>query len=53
MARLGSPPGPAVGRILERLLERVLEDPHLNQRETLLALVDEVAAELNTAPGSA
>jgi tRNA nucleotidyltransferase (CCA-adding enzyme) len=53
MARLGIPPGPAVGRILERLLERVLEDPHLNQRETLLALVEEVAAELDMAPGSA
>lgn len=31
--------GPELGRILERLLDAVLDDPSRNQRETLLALV--------------
>jgi tRNA nucleotidyltransferase (CCA-adding enzyme) len=39
--RLGGP-GPAVGRVLRALLERVLEDPALNERDRLLALVDEL-----------
>ncbi len=40
MARLGIQPGPAVGKMLERLLERVLDNPDLNRREDLLALLD-------------
>ncbi|MGH7558131.1 MAG: CCA tRNA nucleotidyltransferase [Gemmatimonadota bacterium] len=36
---LGLEPGPAFGRILETLLERVVEDPMLNRRETLLEIV--------------
>ncbi|MGH7571656.1 MAG: CCA tRNA nucleotidyltransferase [Gemmatimonadota bacterium] len=36
---LGLEPGPAFGRILETLLERVVEDPTLNRRETLLEIV--------------
>ncbi len=46
MARLGIDPGPRIGQILKALLERVLEDPSLNQKEILLQLVDE----LSTAP---
>ncbi len=38
MAELAIAPGPAVGAVLERLLERVLDDPGLNTRERLLAL---------------
>lgn len=38
---LGIQPGPRVGQTLRGLLERVLEDPSLNQRETLLRLMDE------------
>ncbi len=34
----GVPAGPAVGRMLERLLARVVDDPSLNTREALLAL---------------
>jgi tRNA nucleotidyltransferase (CCA-adding enzyme) len=34
----GVPPGPAVGEALERLLDRVLDDPTLNRKDTLLAL---------------
>jgi tRNA nucleotidyltransferase (CCA-adding enzyme) len=35
----GVPPGPDIGRMLERLLGAVLEDPRLNTRESLLGLV--------------
>lgn len=34
----GVSPGPAVGEVLERLLERVLDDPTLNRKDTLLTL---------------
>jgi tRNA nucleotidyltransferase (CCA-adding enzyme) len=43
MAHLDLPPGPRVGRLLRALLERVLEDPALNERERLLALAAEIA----------
>lgn len=35
--------GPQVGALLSALLDRVLDDPALNQRETLLALAREIA----------
>jgi tRNA nucleotidyltransferase (CCA-adding enzyme) len=35
----GIPPGPALGRLLERLLEEVLADPSRNRRDALLELV--------------
>jgi poly(A) polymerase/tRNA nucleotidyltransferase (CCA-adding enzyme) len=34
-------PGPIVGRLLDELMEAVLEDPGLNRRDTLLALARE------------
>jgi len=34
----GMPPGPELGRLLDRLLDAVLDDPSLNTRETLLAM---------------
>lgn len=37
-AELGLPPGPELGRILERLLDAVLQDPLRNRREELLEL---------------
>ena len=37
LLELGVPAGPAVGRVLQELLERVVEDPALNTRERLLA----------------
>lgn len=40
MERAAIPPGPEVGEILDALLERVLDDPSMNDRETLLKLVD-------------
>jgi hypothetical protein len=45
MQALGLPPGPLVGKVLARLLERVLDDPALNTREQLLALLPVVARE--------
>ena len=45
MRILAIPPGPRVGEVLEALLERVLDDPKLNERETLAGLVREMAAE--------
>jgi hypothetical protein len=39
----GSRGGPEVGRILRELLDRVTDDPAVNDRAALLALVDELA----------
>jgi tRNA nucleotidyltransferase (CCA-adding enzyme) len=43
MQTLRLPPGPRVGQILNYLLEKVLDDPRLNERETLLRLIKEHA----------
>ncbi len=42
MRILGIRPGREIGEILERLLERVLDDPSLNTREKLEALLPEL-----------
>ncbi len=42
MRVLGIPPGRQIGELLERLLDRVLEDPALNTRDRLEALVSEL-----------
>jgi tRNA nucleotidyltransferase (CCA-adding enzyme) len=42
MRILGVAPGPEVGALLEKLLERVLDDPSLNERERLEALLPEL-----------
>jgi len=39
MRTLGLKPGPKVGQVLNDLLEKVLDDPNLNERETLLRLI--------------
>jgi tRNA nucleotidyltransferase (CCA-adding enzyme) len=44
MRVLGVGPGPQVGRVLNRLLERVLDDPTLNQKEILERLIPELAS---------
>lgn len=49
MQALGSGPGRHVGRVLAALLARVVDDPALNERERLLALVPAVAKELEGA----
>ncbi len=38
IAELGMAPGPTLGRVLDDLLERVIADPALNDRPTLLLL---------------
>lgn len=46
MKELGLAPGRIVGRVLEALLEVVIADPALNERETLLARARAVVEEL-------
>jgi tRNA nucleotidyltransferase (CCA-adding enzyme) len=43
-------PGPIVGEVLRRLLERVLDDAQLNTYERLEALVPEIAREIAATP---
>ena len=50
MEVLGVPPGRIIGDVLKRLLERVLDDDTLNQKETLRAMIPAAAAEAGT-PG--
>jgi len=45
MRQLGIGPGPRIGRILEGLLDVVLEHPELNERATLLAMISEFDGE--------
>jgi tRNA nucleotidyltransferase (CCA-adding enzyme) len=45
IAELGVPPGPRLGRILDDLLERVVTDPALNDRATLLLLAESMLTE--------
>jgi tRNA nucleotidyltransferase (CCA-adding enzyme) len=42
MKELGIPPGRIIGQILEELLEAVIEDPALNEREALLGLARDI-----------
>jgi tRNA nucleotidyltransferase (CCA-adding enzyme) len=53
MEVLGCAPGPIIGEVLRRLLERVLDDAALNQRETLRALIPEVAQQAQSGGGAA
>ena len=43
MKEIGLVPGPAIGKILNALLEEVIADPKKNDRETLLALARKMA----------
>jgi hypothetical protein len=43
---LGIPPGPRLGRILDRLTDRVVDDPALNDRAVLLALARAIGRNL-------
>jgi putative nucleotidyltransferase with HDIG domain len=45
MAELGVPQGPHLGRILDELLERVIAEPKLNDRATLLLLAESMLTE--------
>lgn len=46
MRVVGLAEGPAIGKVLEALLEEVLEDPARNEREALLARARELAPDL-------
>ncbi|MFP3947892.1 MAG: CCA tRNA nucleotidyltransferase, partial [Longimicrobiales bacterium] len=50
LIRMGLEPGPRFGRILDHLLQKVLEDPGLNERETLAELVEDYLEEREEAP---
>jgi tRNA nucleotidyltransferase/poly(A) polymerase len=51
LQRVGIPPGPHMGHILQVLLQQVLDDPARNTRAQLLAIVQSTFAhELSTAP---
>jgi tRNA nucleotidyltransferase (CCA-adding enzyme) len=43
LIQAGIAPGPMLGQALARLLDRVLEEPRLNNRETLLTMAKELA----------
>jgi putative nucleotidyltransferase with HDIG domain len=45
MTELGLEPGPTLGRLLDELLERVIADPSLNERPTLLLLAQAMLTE--------
>ncbi len=45
MKRLGIPPSRRVGKVLEELLQRVLDHPELNERDALLQAIDEIGRE--------
>jgi tRNA nucleotidyltransferase (CCA-adding enzyme) len=45
MTELGLPAGPRLGRILDDLLDRVIADPRLNDRATLLLLAESMLAD--------
>jgi tRNA nucleotidyltransferase (CCA-adding enzyme) len=46
MAELGLEPGPRLGRVIEELLERVIADPGLNERGSLLLLAQGILADM-------
>ena len=48
MAVTGIAPGKRVGEILTALLDRVLDDPDLNTRNTLMRLASEIAGSPST-----
>ncbi len=49
MAELGFAPGPRLGRVIDELLERVIADPGLNERGSLLLLAQGILADMDEA----
>jgi tRNA nucleotidyltransferase (CCA-adding enzyme) len=43
LIQAGIAPGPRLGQVLSRLMDRVLEEPRLNSRETLLSMAKELS----------
>jgi len=50
MGELALVPGPRLGHLIDALVERVLEDPGLNERATLLLLAQGMLADMDEAP---
>ena len=50
MRELRLEPGPRLGRMLDALVDRVVEDPALNERATLLLLAQGMLADVDEAP---
>ncbi len=50
MERLGVPGGPVIGRVLGALLDQVTEDPALNDRDRLLAIIDDLGEQEEAKP---
>jgi hypothetical protein len=50
MTELGLPAGPTLGRILSALFERVVDEPGLNDRPTLMLLARDLADRSATEP---
>lgn len=46
MAELGLTPGPGLGRLIDSLLDRVIADPGLNERGSLLLLAQGILADM-------
>ncbi len=46
VAELGMTPGPRLGRVIEELLDRVITDPGLNERGSLMLLAQGILAEM-------
>jgi tRNA nucleotidyltransferase (CCA-adding enzyme) len=52
MRDLGLEPGPRLGHMLDALVDRVVDDPALNERATLLLLAQGMLADVDEAPGA-
>jgi len=50
MGELALVPGPRLGHLIDALVDRVLEDPGLNERATLLLLAQGMLADMDEAP---
>ncbi|HET8586822.1 MAG TPA: hypothetical protein VFM74_03010, partial [Candidatus Limnocylindria bacterium] len=53
ITELGLPPGPRLGRLLERLFEAVIDEPARNRREELLELARTLLASVDQGGASA
>jgi hypothetical protein len=51
MRELGLGPGPRLGRKIDALVDRVITDPALNERATLLLIAQGMLADVDEAPG--
>ena len=47
MRELGLEPGPRLGRMIDALVDRVINDPGVNERATLLLLAQGMLADMD------